>query len=66
MKKWLINIIFQIVSLPAIFQATGMADPDSLSDGDILQALLLAFAPIETENYWRIILFSSLAIFFLS
>jgi hypothetical protein len=27
---------------------------------------LLAFAPIETENYWRIILFSSLAIFFLS
>jgi hypothetical protein len=49
MKKWLINIIFQIVSLPAILQATRMVNLDSSSDVDILQALLSALASSKLE-----------------
>ncbi|MDR1435554.1 MAG: hypothetical protein LBI77_04085 [Puniceicoccales bacterium] len=64
MKKWLVSIIFQIVSLSALLGATGVVDPhpNFPSNGDIPQALLPALAPVETGNYWKIILFSSLAI----
>jgi hypothetical protein len=62
MKKWLVNIIFQIVSSSAILQATGMVDSHSPSNGDVPQGLLPALVPVETGNYWKIILFSTLGI----
>ncbi|MDR3317380.1 MAG: hypothetical protein LBS71_01065 [Puniceicoccales bacterium] len=62
MIKWLITIIFQIVSLDIYLHATVTPTPNVPKNDDIPQALLPALTPIETGNYWNLALLTILII----
>jgi hypothetical protein len=65
MDKWFNSIIFQIILLCSHSYANTVSDPSLPADGDIPQTLLPALDPVETGNYWKIILFWAIVVIFL-